>query len=135
TPHRPVPVQWVIRPMAHEHHDYRGYAGRVASGIWRAGDEVVILPSGLRSKVVSVDAAGEALEDALPGQSVTIRLEDDVDVSRGDLLADPEQPPVTAREVTARVSWMSEKPLEDRARLLIKQTTRTVPARAEEIVS
>jgi sulfate adenylyltransferase subunit 1 (EFTu-like GTPase family) len=121
--------------MADEHHDYRGYAGRVASGIWSAGDEVVVLPSGLRSKVASVDAAGEVLEDALPGQSVTIRLEDDVDVSRGDLLADPDQPPVTAREVTARVSWMSEKPLEERARLLIKHTTRTVPARAEEIVS
>jgi bifunctional enzyme CysN/CysC len=132
---RRFPVQWVIRPMADEHHDYRGYAGRVASGIWRAGDEVVVLPSGLRSRVASVDAAGEQLEDALPGQSVTIRLEDDVDVSRGDLLADPEQPPVTAREVTARVSWMSEKPLEDRARLLIKSTTRTVTARVEEIVS
>jgi sulfate adenylyltransferase large subunit len=135
TQDRRFPVQWVIRPMADEHHDYRGYAGRVASGIWRAGDEVVVLPSGLRSKVASVDAAGEVLEDALPGQSVTIRLEDDVDVSRGDLLADPDQPPVTAREVTARVSWMSEKPLEERARLLIKHTTRTVPARAEEIVS
>ncbi len=135
TQDRRFPVQWVIRPMADEHHDYRGYAGRVASGIWRAGDEVVVLPSGLRSKVASVDAAGEVLEDALPGQSVTIRLEDDVDVSRGDLLADPDQPPVTAREVTARVSWMSEKPLEDRARLLIKHTTRTVPVRVEEIVS
>jgi bifunctional enzyme CysN/CysC len=135
TQDRRFPVQWVIRPMADDHHDYRGYAGRVASGIWRAGDEVVVLPSGLRSKVASVDAAGEVLEDALPGQSVTIRLEDDVDVSRGDLLADPEQPPVTAREVTARVSWMSEKALEERARLLIKHTTRTVPVRAEEIVS
>jgi sulfate adenylyltransferase large subunit len=135
TQDRRFPVQWVIRPMADEHHDYRGYAGRVASGIWRAGDEVVVLPSGLRSKVASVDAAGEVLDGALPGQSVTIRLEDDVDVSRGDLLADPEQPPVTAREVTARVSWMSEKPLEDRARLLIKHTTRTVPVRVDEIVS
>jgi bifunctional enzyme CysN/CysC len=122
TQDRRFPVQWVIRPMADEHHDYRGYAGRVASGIWRAGDEVVVLPSGLRSKVASVDTAGEVLED-------------DVDVSRGDLLADPEQPPVVAREVTARVSWMSEKPLEERSRLLIKHTTRTVPARAEEIVS
>jgi bifunctional enzyme CysN/CysC len=135
TQDRRFPVQWVIRPMADEHHDYRGYAGRVASGIWRAGDEVVVLPSGLRSRVASVDAAGEVLEDALPGQSVTIRLEDEVDVSRGDLLADPDQPPVVTRELTARVSWMSEKPLEDRARVLIKQTTRTVPARVDELVS
>jgi bifunctional enzyme CysN/CysC len=135
TQDRRFPVQWVIRPMADEHHDYRGYAGRVAGGVWRAGDEVVVLPSGLRSRVASVDAAGEQLEDALPGQSVTIRLEDDVDVSRGDLLADPAQPPSVARELTARVSWMSEKPLEDRGRLLIKHTTRTVPARVEELVS
>jgi sulfate adenylyltransferase large subunit len=132
---RRFPVQWVVRPMADEHHDYRGYAGRVASGIWRAGDEVVVLPSGLRTRVASVDDAGEKIEEALPGRSVTIRLEDDVDVSRGDLLADANRPPLVARELTARVSWMSEKPLEDRARLLIKQTTRTVPARAEEIVS
>jgi sulfate adenylyltransferase large subunit len=135
TQDRRFPVQWVIRPMADEHHDYRGYAGRIASGVWRPGDEVVVLPSGLRSRVASVDLAGEELEDALPGQSVTIRLEDDVDVSRGDLLADPHQPPVTAREVTARVSWMAERALEERARLLVKHTTRTVPARAEEIVS
>ena len=86
---RRFPVQWVIRPMADEHHDYRGYAGQVAGGIWRAGDEVVVLPSGLRSRVAAVDTAGGAIDEALPGQSVTIRLEDDVDVSRGDLLADP----------------------------------------------
>jgi bifunctional enzyme CysN/CysC len=128
---RRFPVQWVIRPMAEEHHDYRGYAGRVASGVWRAGDDVVVLPSGLRSRVVAVDDADEAL----PGQSVAIRLEDDLDVSRGDMLADPDRPPTTAREVTARVAWMSDRPLEDRARLLIKHTTRTVPARVDELVS
>jgi bifunctional enzyme CysN/CysC len=128
-------VQWVIRPMADDHHDYRGYAGQVASGVWRAGDEVVVLPSGLRTRVAAVELAGEAREEALPDESVTILLEDDVDVSRGDLLADPERPPIVARELVARVSWMADKPLEDRSRLLIKQTTRTVPARAEEIVS
>ncbi len=132
---RRFPVQWVIRPMADEHHDYRGYAGQVAGGVWRAGDEVVVMPSGLRSRVAAVDAAGVEIEDAVPGQSVTIRLEDDVDVSRGDLLADPACPPTAARELTARVAWMSERPLEERARLLIKHTTRTVPARADEIVS
>ena len=132
---RRFPVQWVIRPMADEHPDYRGYAGQVASGVWRAGDEVVVLPSGLRTRVAAVEIAGEPRDEALPDESVTILLEDDVDVSRGDLLADPERPPVVARELVARVSWMADKPLEDRARLLIKQTTRTVPARAEEIVS
>ena len=128
---RRFPVQWVIRPMAEEHHDYRGYAGRVASGVWRPGDDVVVLPSGLRSRVAAVDGA----EEALPGQSVTIRIEDDLDVSRGDMLADPDRRSTTARELTANVAWMSERPLEDRARLLIKHTTRTVPARVDELVS
>ncbi len=131
---RRFPVQWVIRPMADEHHDYRGYAGRVAGGVWRAGDEVVVLPSGLRSRVAAIDSADGPLDEAIPRESVTILLEDDVDVSRGDLLADPETEPVVAREVTARVSWMTDRPLEERARLLVKHTTRTVPARVEEIV-
>jgi sulfate adenylyltransferase large subunit len=129
---RRFPVQWVVRPMADEHHDYRGYAGQVAGGVWRVGDEVVVLPSGARSRVAAIDGADG---EAIPGQSVTILLEDDVDVSRGDLLADPDRAPLAARELTARVSWMAERPLADRARLLIKHTTRTVPARVEEIVS
>src|SRR4051812_3671561 len=129
---RRFPVQWVIRPMADEHHDYRGYAGQVAGGTWRVGDAVVVLPSGHRSSVAAVDGA---VDEAIPGQSVTIRLADDIDVSRGDLLADPDNLPVVAREVTARVCWMSERPVEDRARVLVKHTTRTVAARVEEIVS
>jgi sulfate adenylyltransferase large subunit len=132
---RRFPVQWVIRPQATDFHDYRGYAGQVASGVWRPGDEVVVLPSGARSRVESIDAAGGELEEAVPGQSVTIRLADDVDVARGDLLADPERPPVVARELLARVCWMSERPLVPRARLLVKQTTRTVPALVDELVS
>ena len=132
---RRFPVQWVIRPMADEHHDYRGYAGRVAGGVWHAGDEVVVLPSGLRSRVAAIDSAEGPLEEAIPRESVTILLEDDIDVSRGDMLADPETAPLVARELTARVSWMAERPLEDRARLLVKHTTRTVPARVEEIVT
>ena len=132
---RRFPVQWVVRPMADSHHDYRGYAGQIAGGDWHPGDEVVVLPSGLRSRVAAIDTVDGELDEALPGQSVTIRLEDDVDVSRGDLLAGPDHPPVVARELTARVCWMTERPLEDRSRLLVKQTTRTVPARVEEIVS
>jgi bifunctional enzyme CysN/CysC len=132
---RRFPVQWVIRPMADEHHDYRGYAGQVAGGVWCAGDDVVVLPSGLRSRVAAVDTALGEVEEALPGQSVTIRLEDDIDVSRGDLLSDPVDPAIAARELLARVCWMTERPLEERARLLVKHTTRTVPARVDEIVS
>jgi sulfate adenylyltransferase large subunit len=132
---RRFPVQWVIRPMADEHHDYRGYAGQVASGVWRTGDDVVVLPSGKRSRVAAVDTADAVLDEALPGQSVTIRLEDEVDIARGDMLADPAQPPVVARELLARVCWMSERPLEPRAKLLVKQTTRTARALVDELVS
>ncbi len=132
---RRFPVQWVVRPMTDSHHDYRGYAGQIAAGDWHPGDEVVVLPSGLRSRVAAIDTVDGELSEALPGQSVTIRLEDDVDVSRGDLLAGPDQLPVVARELTARVCWMAERPLADRARLLVKQTTRTVPARVEAIIS
>ncbi len=132
---RRFPVQWVVRPMADSHHDYRGYAGQVAGGDWHAGDEVVVLPSGLRSRVAAIDCGDDELAEALPGQSVTIRLADDVDVSRGDLIADAVDPPIAARELVARVCWMTERPLEDKARLLVKQTTRTVPARVDEVLS
>src|SRR5690242_16344424 len=108
---RRFPVQWVIRPMAEEHHDYRGYAGQVASGVWEAGQDVIVLPSGRRSRVAAVETADGQLENAIPGQSVTIRLADDVDVARGDVLADPERPPIVARELLARLCWMSDRPL------------------------
>jgi bifunctional enzyme CysN/CysC len=132
---RRFPVQWVIRPMSEEHHDYRGYAGRVASGIWQAGDEVVVLPSGLRTRVASVENADGPLDAAVPPMSITMRLADDVDVSRGNMLADPARPPIVAREVEARVCWMSERPLAARAKLGIKHTTRTVRGLVEELVS
>jgi bifunctional enzyme CysN/CysC len=128
---RRFPVQWVIRPQSDEHRDYRGYAGQVAGGIWRPGDEAVVLPSGLATRVAAIDG----IDVAVPGASVVMRLEDDVDVARGDMLADPERPPAVVRELTARVCWMSERPLAPRARLLVKHTTRTVPALAEELVS
>jgi sulfate adenylyltransferase large subunit len=128
--HRRFPVQWVIRPMADEYHDYRGYAGQVAGGIWRAGDEVVVLPSGRRTTVAAVEPA-----EAVPGTAATIQLADDLDVGRGDMLADPDAPPTVARELEATLCWMAEKPLEPRAKLAIKQTTRTVRAVVDELVS
>jgi len=132
---RRFPVQWVIRPMSDEHHDYRGYAGRVASGIWQAGDEVVVLPSGLRSRIESVENADGPLDAAVPPMSITVRLADDVDVSRGNMLADPARPPVVARELEARVCWMSERPLEPRTKIAVKHTTRAVRGLVEELVS
>ena len=133
--HRRFPVQWVIRPISEEHHDYRGYAGQVAGGIWQAGDEVVVLPSGRRTTVASVETADGPLEMAIPGMSVTVRLADDVDVSRGDMLADPEQAPLVARELEATVCWMAERPLSSGTRLVVKHTTRTVRAIADELLS
>jgi len=133
--HRRFPVQWVIRPISEEHHDYRGYAGQVAGGVWRAGDDVVVLPSGRRTRVAAVETADAPLDEAVAGMSVTIRLEDDLDVSRGDLLADPETAPVVARELDAHVCWMAERPLEPRTRLVVKQTTRSVRAIVDELVS
>ncbi len=127
---RRFPVQWVIRPMSTEYPDFRGYAGSVAGGIWRTGDEVVVLPSGLRSRVEAIDN-----DPAVPGESVTIQLADDIDVARGDMLADPDNPPTVARELEARICWMSERPLEQRAKLAIKHTSRTVRAIADELVS
>jgi sulfate adenylyltransferase subunit 1 (EFTu-like GTPase family) len=128
-------VQWVIRPMAEDHHDYRGYAGQVAAGTWRTGDDVVVLPSGLRSRVTAVETADGPLDAAVQPMSVTIRLEDEIDVSRGDLLSDPEKPPVVARSLHARVCWMAERPLEPGARLVVKHTTRTVRAVVDQLVS
>jgi sulfate adenylyltransferase large subunit len=133
--HRRFPVQWVIRPISDEHHDFRGYAGQVAGGVWRAGDEVVVLPSGRLTSVASVETADAPLDAAVPGMSVTIRLADDLDVSRGDMLADPEQAPIVARELEATVCWMAEKPLEPRTKLAIKHTTRTVRAVVDELAS
>jgi bifunctional enzyme CysN/CysC len=128
---RRFPVQWVIRPMSAEHPDYRGYAGSVAGGVWRPGDDVVVLPSGLRSTVEAIEPG----HVAVPPESVTIRLADDIDVSRGDMLADPEKPPTVARELEARICWMSERPLEPRARLAVKHTTRSVRAVVDELVA
>ena len=121
--HRRFPVQWVIRPMTDEHHDYRGYAGQVAGGEWRAGDEVVVLPSGLRTRVAAVETHDGPLEVASRGCRSSIRLEDDLDVARGDMLADPADQPSAARARGA-VCWMSERPVQPGARLGIKHTTR-----------
>jgi sulfate adenylyltransferase large subunit len=132
---RRFPVQWVIRPRSDEHHDFRGYGGQVAGGVWSAGDDVVVLPAGARTQVEAVETMDGPLESAIPPMSVTIRLGDDLDVSRGAMLADPADPPVVARELEARVCWMSERPLEPRARLAVKQTTRAVRAIADELVS
>jgi bifunctional enzyme CysN/CysC len=127
------PVQWVVRPMTDEHHDYRGYAGEVASGVFRVGDEVVILPSGRESRIAGIDTFEGELDEAFPPLSVTLRLEDDIDVSRGDMICRPGNRPVEARDVEAMVCWMSERPLQPSGRYRIKHTTRTVLAKLDSV--
>jgi bifunctional enzyme CysN/CysC len=127
------PVQWVVRPMSDEHHDYRGYAGQVASGVFRVGDDVVVLPSGIETRVAGIETYDGPVEEAFPPLSVTILLEDDLDVSRGDMICRPHNRPIEAREVEAMVCWMSERPLQPAGRYRIKHTTRTALAKADEL--
>ncbi|OHU23492.1 sulfate adenylyltransferase [Mycobacteroides chelonae] len=127
------PVQYVIRPRTAEYPDYRGYAGQVAAGVVRVGDEVVISPAGQRTTVAGIDTADGPLEVAEAGRSVTLILADDVDASRGDLIAAPDVPePVS--EIEGTVCWLADKPLKSGARLLLKHGTRTVPAIVGELV-
>ncbi len=118
------PVQYVIRPMSDAHHDYRGYAGQVAGGVIRPGDDVVVLPSGLRSQVAGIDTYDGPVEEAFTGMSVTVRLTDDVDVSRGDMLVRADDQPSTSQDVEAVVCWMIDQPLRQGGRYAIKHTTR-----------
>ena len=126
-----LPVQWVIRDHAG---DFRGYAGQLASGVLRVGDEVVALPSARRTTVTGVQLGHEELAVALPGQSVTVRLADDLDVSRGDLLCDPDSAPAPARELEADLCWMGEAPLRPRGRYAIRLMTQSGRALVDEIV-
>ena len=127
------PVQWVIRPMNNQHHDYRGYAGQVAGGVLRPGDEVVVLPGGQRTTIDAIDTYSGALDAAFPTMSVTLRFTDELDVSRGDMIVEPDDTPVTARELEAIVCWMSDQPLRPAGRYVIKHTTRTARAVVKEL--
>ena len=127
------PVQWVIRPMSDEQHDYRGYAGEVASGVFRKGDEVVVLPSGRTSRIAGIDTFDGELDEAYPPLSVTLRLEDDIDVSRGDMICRPTTSRRRRKDIDAMVCWMSERPLSPAGRYRIKHTTRTALAKVDEV--
>jgi sulfate adenylyltransferase subunit 1 (EFTu-like GTPase family) len=130
-----LPVQLVIRPMTNEYHDYRGYAGQMAGGALHPGDDVVILPSGRRTHIEAIDAAGEVLDEATAPMSVTVRLADQLDVGRGDLIASAAGPPIVAREFEAMVCWMSETgELAPGNRYYLKHTTRRVRAIVDAIV-
>lgn len=127
------PVQLVIRPISTEYHDFRGYAGNIASGVLEVGDEVVALPSGFSSHVVSIDGPDGPLQEAFPPQAVVVRLEDDIDISRGDMLCRPNNRPNVGQDVSAMVCWMAEKPLREGATFAIKHTTRWARARVRSL--
>jgi bifunctional enzyme CysN/CysC len=127
------PVQWVIRPRSSEGSDYRAYAGQVAGGIVRTGDEVVVLPGGQRTTVAGIDTFDGPVREAFPPMSVALRLADDVDVSRGCTIARTHNQPAVSHSFESLLCWMSEHPLDPRRRYLVKHTTRTAAVGALEV--
>ena len=127
------PVQYVIRPKSDDFHDYRGYAGQLAGGVLKKGDDVIVLPSGMTSKVASIELYDNEIDEAFPPMSVTVRLTDDVDVSRGDMLARANNAPKPSQDIDAMVCWMTSNPLRAGRKLAIKHTTRTGRAVVKDI--
>jgi bifunctional enzyme CysN/CysC/sulfate adenylyltransferase subunit 1 len=127
------PVQYVIRPKSDDFHDYRGYAGQVAGGVLKKGDEVVVLPSGMTSRVEGIDLFDREIDEAFPPMSVTIRLADDVDVSRGDTIARVNNAPQPSQDIDAMICWMVNEPLRPRQKLAFKHTTRSGRALVKDI--
>jgi len=117
------PVQTIIRPHTSEFHDYRGYAGRVAGGVFRPGDEVMVLPSMRRSKIKSIDMFGKTLSESISGDSVAISLEDQIDISRGDMIATPDDLPEISQDINLMVCWFNEQPLKNGGRYLVRNNS------------
>src|SRR5215468_2065872 len=122
------PVQYVIRPQSSQYPDYRGYAGTVASGVLKPGDEVMVLPSGFTSRIAAIDGPSGPVGEAFPPMSVTVRLADEIDVSRGDMICRPHNMPMVTQDVEAMVCWMTDRPLMAGQKLALKHTTRQARA-------
>jgi bifunctional enzyme CysN/CysC len=128
------PVQYVIRPMSDEYHDYRGYAGTMAGGVLKPGDEVVVLPSGFSSTIKSIDTADGPIAEAFAPMAVTVTLNDEIDISRGDMICRPHNQPTIGQDVDAMLCWMSElHDLRPGAKYHIKHTTRAVRALVKDL--
>jgi sulfate adenylyltransferase subunit 1 len=127
------PVQFVIRPQTDELHDYRGYAGKIISGIYRKGDKVVVQPSGIESIIKAIEIGGKEIETAFAPQSVVLHLADDVDVSRGDVIVQKENQPQTSNELEVLLCWMDNKPLVPGNKYLLQINSRTVRAVVKDI--
>ncbi|WKK67207.1 sulfate adenylyltransferase subunit 1 [Lutimonas zeaxanthinifaciens] len=128
------PIQTVIRPQDEENHDYRGYAGSVAGGIFRVGDEVRLLPSGFHSHIKSINRYDKEVDQAFEGMSVAITLEDDIDLSRGDMIVKPNNLPVKDQRLTAMICWFNEQPARPRAKYILKHTSNEPMAMINEVV-
>jgi bifunctional enzyme CysN/CysC len=122
------PVQYVLRPQSARFHDYRGYAGQVSSGTFQPGDEVLVLPSGLSTTIEAIDSFDGPVAEAFPPMSVTMRLSDDLDVSRGDMICRVHNRPTTGQDIEAMVVWLDEAPLRVGTRYVVKHTSRTAKA-------
>ena len=127
------PVQFVIRPYSDEFHDYRGYAGRVAGGVLKKGDKVTLLPSGFTSKIAKIDSFDGEMEVAFPPQSVTVLLEDDLDLSRGDMIVRENNQPEVTQDLEVMVCWFNERPLQVRGKYAILHTTQDVRCVVKEV--
>lgn len=127
------PVQYVIRPQTEELHDYRGYAGKIISGIYKVGDSVTVLPSGTESKISVIEVAQKQVEEAFAPQSVVLHLEDDVDISRGDLIVKSDDLPKIEQELEVLVCWMGDKPLKSGSKYLIQNNTTQVKGIVKDI--
>jgi len=128
------PVQYVIRPQSTKYPDYRGYAGQVASGVLKAGDEIMALPSGFTSRIASIETADGPVAEAYPPMSVTVRLTDEIDIARGDLICRPHNAPTPSQDIDALICWMDETtPLQPGRKYTVKHTTRSARAVVKEL--
>ena len=129
-----MPVQWVIRPHSDKWHDFRGFAGRIAGGVFKPGDPVTILPSGFQSTIKGIHAMDGALEEAFTPMSVAVTLEDEIDISRGDMIVKPNNPPEPRQDVEAMICWFSpDKELTGRGKYVLRHTTKEVKAIIREV--
>lgn len=117
------PVQYVIRPQSDKHHDYRGYAGRIASGIFKKGDKIKVLPSGITSTIKSIDTMNGELEEAFTPMSVTLNLEGDIDISRGDMIVLDNKEPEINKDLDLMICWLSERPLNPSGKYILRHTS------------
>jgi sulfate adenylyltransferase subunit 1 len=127
------PVQYVIRPQSKEHHDFRGYAGRVAGGIFRKGDDVLIQPSGFTSRIKSINLGNEVVEEAFAPMSVTMTLEDEIDISRGDIISKPNNHPQAVQDVDVMLCWMNQREAQLNSKFHVRHTTKEVRGVLKEI--